>query len=150
MTEGHGRTHGNGVPGEQAQLHTRLALGYAVTHGRRAPGHLSHRPHSTGRLPNNIRELFVGLVGRKHIVIGRYHGHVGLVHEFQGVFVALITGRETVGQIAAGQRAPVWRLGFEGIHAVQVILPRWATALDDSLGNLIYGRVHGGLHCVIY
>ncbi len=107
MAEGYRRAHGNHVPGHQAEFHAGLPLGNPITHGRGAASKLGDRPHSVSRLPDHVGEPGIGLVGRQHIVVSGHDGHIGLVHQPEGLLVSGLAGSEAMGQITAREPSPV-------------------------------------------
>ena len=98
-----------------------------------------------GRLPDNIRKPMVGLMGRQHIVISGDNGHIGPVHQLEGILVTGLASGKPMGQITAGQGAPVGILVSERVHSGQVALARSPASLDNPVGHLQNHRLHGAL-----
>ena len=63
VREAHCRRHGDHFAAQQGQLHTVLALGYAITHGRHAACNLAHRVHAVQRIADDSRVGLIRLVG---------------------------------------------------------------------------------------
>ena len=71
VRQAHGCGQCNHIAREQRQLHPRLALGYAVAHGRHAARHLHSHPRCRRCAANKIGIGFKRAMRREHIVIGR-------------------------------------------------------------------------------
>ncbi len=82
-----GGRHGDDVAAEQRQLHTRFALGDAITHGRRATRKLRGGADFMDGVLDDGGIGFKRLVCRQHIVIRRHDGDVGMPHFAQHDFV---------------------------------------------------------------
>ncbi len=65
----HGGGQRNHFAARQAQFHARLALGHAIAHGRGAAGELADRTDLAQRSFDLLREDFVRLMRREHVVI---------------------------------------------------------------------------------
>ena len=96
------RRLGDVVAAEQRQLHTDLALGDAVTHGRHAAGYLPRAADGAQVALDLVRVVGKGLVRRQHVVVGRDDADVGRLHKPDARLVGIVAGGEAVGQVAAG------------------------------------------------
>jgi hypothetical protein len=95
------------LAGEQRQLHAALTLGHAIAHGGHAAGELRHGTRVPRRLFDQRGETLEGLMGAQHVVIGGDDGDVGFDVAGEVLLVGRATGGEAVGEIAAGQFAPL-------------------------------------------
>ncbi|RMS54700.1 hypothetical protein ALP65_04670 [Pseudomonas aeruginosa] len=138
-----GGGHGDHVAAGQRQFHARLALGHPVAHGRHAAGELADRTDLVQRLLDQPRKALERLVRREHVVVGGNDGHVGLVHQPQGLLVAFATGRDPVGEVAARQGAAVRPLAGRSPDHLEVALASGRATGLDAAGDFEHTRVHG-------
>ncbi|MNS89701.1 hypothetical protein D3C72_1237210 [compost metagenome] len=85
------------------------------------------------RLFQPLGIVFVGLVGRQHIVISGDDGDITAHHVFQCGFVVRLTGGKTVRQVAAGQLCAVHGLGTRRFNACQIGGAALFGTVDDAL-----------------
>ena len=139
----HGSGHGDHLAAGDAQLHARLALRHTIAHGRHATSELAHRTQLTQRLLDLLGKGFVRLVRRQHVVVGRHDGHVGRIHQAQGLLVVTAATGYTVSEVGALQLAPLRPLAGGRTDHLKVALTRGAAAFDKTFGNFDNAGVHG-------
>ena len=137
------RRHGDDVAREQRQVHARLALGDAVAHRGHATRDLRRRAHRAGGALDDLGVGLVGLMRRKHVVIGGDDGEIGRVAVLERRLVARRAGREAVGEIGAAQslsgRAGRGRL----LDALKIGRTMRVAALDEARGDFADPGLHG-------
>ena len=139
----HGGGHRDHLTTGNAQLHARLTLRNAIAHGRHATGELPHRAQVAQGLLDLFGKGFVGLMGRQHVVVGRHDGHVGRIHQAQGLLVVTAAASYAMGEVGALQLAPLRAFAGGGTDHLQVALARGAAALDKTFGNFNNAGMHG-------
>ena len=159
VAERHRRGHRNCVTAEQAKLHARCTLGYAVTHGRYATGHLRGSPQAPRFLFDDIGVVLQGCVGRQHVVVAVDDGDIGrtLHHHLVPVqttglagHAGFIAGRGSgncVGHVGAAQALGPWRARSGSVQLRQIGRSCGLTALADALGHGLNAGMHWyGIH----
>lgn len=125
---------GDGIAGEQRQLHAALALGDAVAHGGRAAGHLGRRTHFAGEQLDLLGIAPVGLMRREHVVVGGDDADIhGTARDDRRLVLA--GRREAVGEVAAGEHRAVHARLALAFDQVEIGAAAVAGARDDALGD---------------
>lgn len=146
----HRRAHGDHLAAGNGQLHARLALGNAITHRRHAAGHLTHRADLAQRLAQALRVVLVGLVGRKHVVVGGDDGHVGRIRQAQALLVLRATAGDTMGEVGALRRIAGRPGARGGANHGEIGLARRTAALDQALGDFDDPGMHETSKIVVF
>ncbi len=128
--KGDRRRQRDDVAREKGKLHPFLALGDAVAHRRNATRDLGRAADRARRLLDEIGEARIGLVGRKHVVIGGDDREIGSCPLPQSLLVVRSAGGEAMGEIGAAQALASWPLGDRGIDPRQVGLTGPAAPLE--------------------
>ncbi len=136
------RAHGDHVAAEQRQVHAGLTLRHAIAHRRDAARDLRRRADLAREDLHLLGVAAVGLMRRKHVVVGGDDADVRTAEMADRLFV--LAGRgEAVGEIAAAQaRAIDPAVLFLG-HQIEVAAPRRIGAGDDAVGD----RRDPGVEC---
>ncbi|MNM86412.1 hypothetical protein D3C81_985630 [compost metagenome] len=138
----HGGGHGDHFAAGDGQLHARLTLGHAIAHGRHATGELADRADLAQGLLDLLGEMHVGLVGREHVVVGRDDGHVGRVHQAQGLLVVAAATGHAMGEVGALQAGTHGSVTGRAANQLQVAFTGGTAAFDQPLGDLKDARMH--------
>ncbi|MNY26347.1 hypothetical protein D3C86_1601900 [compost metagenome] len=99
--------HGDSVAGKQRKLHAGLALCHAVAHGGNRARHLCYAASFFCRIADDRREGLIGLMRRKHVVIGGDDAEIGNPVAGKDVLVGGGTDGKSMREIAAGQNGTV-------------------------------------------
>ena len=118
--KGDRRRQRDDVAREKGKLHALLALGDAVAHRRNAARDLGRAADRARRLLDEIGEARIGLVGRKHVVIGGDDREIGARPLAQRLLVARPAGGEAMGEIGATEALAGWPLGDRGVDPRKV------------------------------
>ena len=89
-----------------------------------------------------LGEVQVRLVGRQHVVVGRDDGHVGRVHQAQGLFVLAAATGHAVGEVGALQAGAHGAFTGRTANQLQVAFAGGTAAFDQPLGDLKDARMH--------
>ena len=133
MRQTHSSGHGNHFAAQQRKLHPILTLSHTVTHRGHAACNLPHRVHAVQRFADQIRIVFVRLVGRKHVVIGGDDRDIVTQHAFQRRFIVWLTGGKTVRQVATSELRAVNRFSFGLFDTCQISRARIARPFDNAI-----------------
>ncbi|MNZ89231.1 hypothetical protein D3C78_1081420 [compost metagenome] len=142
VRQGHGGGHGDHFAAGDGQLHARLALSHAIAHGRHATGELANRADLAQGLLDLLGEVLVRLVRRKHVVVGRDDGHVGRVHQAQGLLVVAAATGHAMGEVGALQAGTHGAITGRAANQLQVAFAGGTATFDQPLGDLKDARMH--------
>ena len=138
--------HGNGIAGEQRQLHAGRALRHAVAHRGHTARHLHRGAQLGGFVAQDGGVALVRLVGREHVVVGRDDADVGRLLDRDLELVGTRQRRIGMGQVGAAHAVLGGLASDHGIDACKVGAAGVCAALDNALGHARYNWVHGSLH----
>ncbi|CAM5482169.1 hypothetical protein FALB51S_03423 [Frigidibacter albus] len=133
------------VAREEREFHPGLALRDPVAHRRNAARHLRGGADGASGGADHLGVALIGLVGRKHVIVGGDDADIGGAASGEGV---LVLGHRGIGMglVAAGQMGAGWaRLGRAG-DPVQIGCAAGGRAGADTVGDGGNGGVqrHGG------
>ncbi len=138
----HRGAHGDHLATGNGQLHSRLALGDTITHRRHAARHLPHRADLAQCLAQALWVILVGLMRRKHVVVGGDDGDIGRVRQAQALLVLGAAAGNAMGEVSA-LRPVACRPGTgSAANHGEISFACRPAALDQALGDLDHDGMH--------
>ena len=142
MAHRHRRRKRDGVAAEQAEFHPVLTLGDPVAHRRNTPSHLRGRADFARVKLHRFGIAAIGLMRRKHVVVGGDNREVRPAPALDRGLVAF-GRREAVGEIRARQGGTIRKLLRLALHQLEIALATVARPFDDPLGDPFDDGVEG-------
>ncbi len=97
--------------------------------------------HLARSFANRIGKSFEWLVGGKHVVVSSDNRDVRAAAAAQRCLVRCAAGGKRVGEIPAGQMAPVRPRSARGGNACEIRFALVATTFDDAAGDVGDDRI---------
>ena len=115
---------------------------YPIAHGGNTTSDLCGAAHSSGRCFDSFWIIFIGLVGRQHVVMCRHNANISRVHELDNGLVVTGAGGHPVGEVAATELLAIRCAQTHRVNVTQVVVTQVFAALFNRAGDAQNIGVH--------